>query len=174
MPSSDSRASKPSQTNDVPSRVNSLMIGFILPAFTTGQPFSAAARCITREAYLSRPPQTSGTPGRSMPAFSAAIFDVVPPSMAVWSSDIPVMTDRTCVFTALVASSLPPRPASSTTGSAPCRRKKSIATAVISSNSVGLSSISSAYGLTVLTISASSSSEIGSPSKTIRSLNFSM
>ena len=68
-----------------------------------------------------------------------------------------------------VESSSPPIPVSSTTTAALSRAKYASATAVMSSNSVGLSSMASACIRTVSVISPSASSEIGSPFSRIRS-----
>ena len=81
-----------------------------------------------------------------------------------------VITATSGTSMTLVESNSPPSPTSSTTISHFLSRKYCMAMAVISSNSVGVSSMASAKGRIFSTIAASSSSVIISPSTCIRSL----
>ena len=102
--------------------------------------------------------------GLIIPAFSPAISLIVSPRNAMWSLEIGVITSTRVVPTTFVASSLPPRPVSSTTKSHPLLLKYSIARAVSASNSVGELSPSTTMLLIASAISvvwrASSSSAI--------------
>ncbi len=81
-------------------------------------------------------PLTARQPGRSTPAFSAAIRAGSAPSTSAWSMPMlakPITGRRGCV---VVASRRPPRPTSSTASSTPASAKARKAAAVISSKGV--------------------------------------
>ena len=108
--------------------------------------------------------------GSVKPIFQA-ICAKVSPRYSVWSRPMLVMTAHSSASMRFVASSRPPRPVSSTTMSHPSRANHTNAAAVMSSNSVGLSSMASATGRTCSTAAAKASSETGTPFTCIRSLN---
>ena len=107
-----------------------------------------------------------------MPAFSSAIFSRVSPRISVWSRSMWHRTLQAGSSTTFVASSLPPMPTSSTTTSQPARSKQTMASAVMRSKTVGLSSICSTHCSRISAARHISSSETSSPSMRMRSLYF--
>ena len=81
----------------------------------------------------------TGIPSTKMPAFSKAICSMVSPSHCWWSRAIGVIT-QTSAGTAVVASSRPPMPVSSTISSHSRSRKWRIASASVISKKVGCGS----------------------------------
>ena len=104
----------------------------------------AAPRCRWARASASgsRPdPTTSVAPASTTASFSPAISPTVEPSRRVWSSATFVSTSTSAVST-FVASSRPPRPASTTATSTPSSASARNAAAVRASNCVTRSSAS--------------------------------
>ncbi len=122
--------------------------------------------------------ETTVVPAFTMPAFSCAMASGVSPSKSVWSSPIRTITHASGASMMFVESRRPPRPTSQTTMSHPLRAKYSKATAVMSSNSVGCSPISSAMASacrrTNSVTSSKSSEEMLAPSTRMRSSNWMM
>ena len=82
-------------------------------ARTKGAPRRSAIPRMISTIDSSAAPHTTGTPGFTIPAFSAAICASVSPRISVWSSPIEVMT-LTSGASTLVQSSRPPSPTSTT------------------------------------------------------------
>ena len=146
------------------------------PSSSSGACRRAAVARITRRAEACVAPLTTGTPRLMIPAFSAAIFAIELPRMAMWSRLMLVITVSSG-RQRFVASSRPPRPVSSTATSTFARAKWRKATQVSSSNQVGprvprraaARSSRSATGITVSKAAVSARASIGRPSISIRS-----
>ena len=88
------------------------------PSQRTVAPCSDAAAAMADRASRPRTPHTTVPPGFTIPAFSVAIRRSVLPRISLWSLLMVVITERRGERM-LVASSLPPRPTSTTATSIP-------------------------------------------------------
>ena len=127
----------PSRKRSAPEPSSASRTSHSWPQTASSQPTSAARARSAPSAAGGCAPTTARTPGRRMPAFSAAIAATVRPRKASWSRLTGAMTQSAgCSAATLVASRRPPIPTSSSVKSAGSRANASSAAHVVASKSV--------------------------------------